>query len=320
VSKEASTDVDPRVRRDAIAWFVRLSAGDATEADREACEVWRRQHPQHEYAWARLEAVRGVLAGVPGDIAAPTLNTLDSERRKTLKRLALLAFGAGGSWLVLREQPWRARLADHRTAVGERREIALSDGTALTLNTASAIDVLFDASTRLLHLHEGEVMIRTAHAPDEHRPLIVQTRHGSTRALGTRFIVRAAADLTRVCVLESAVEIHSGASSNATHVRAGQQSSFDEHRIAEAAPMPAGTDAWASGRLIVDDWPLAAVIEELARYRPGRLRCAPEVAGIRVSGVFPVEDTGRALAMLADRFPISVSETTRYWVTVDARR
>ena len=60
-------------------------------------------------------------------------------------------------------------------------------------------------------------------------------------------------------------------------------------------------------------------LAEIARYRPGIVRCAPEVANLEVSGVFSLEDTDRALLNLTLGLPVDLVYRTRYWVTVQAR-
>jgi transmembrane sensor len=79
--------------------------------------------------------------------------------------------------------------------------VTLADGTLLNLNTHSAVDVRFDETTRLIVLHEGEIMVETGH--NDARPFIVKTRDGSLRALGTRFMVKREDDGTRLSVLQS---------------------------------------------------------------------------------------------------------------------
>jgi transmembrane sensor len=64
--------------------------------------------------------------------------------------------------------------------------------------------------------------------------------------------------------------------------------------------------------------PLGEWVAELGRYRRGVLRCDPAVAGLRVSGAFPLDDTDRALQLLADTFPVRHVWRTRYWVSVEA--
>jgi transmembrane sensor len=49
------------------------------------------------------------------------------------------------------------------------------------------------------------------------------------------------------------------------------------------------------------------------------IRCDPAVAGLRVSGVFRLDDTDAVLAIVAETLGVRVVSRTRYWVTVTAR-
>ena len=58
----------------------------------------------------------------------------------------------------------------------------------VTLSTASAIDLRFSDTERLVVLRAGEILVATS--PDNAaapRPFLVRTRHGTVRALGTRY-------------------------------------------------------------------------------------------------------------------------------------
>lgn len=78
--------------------------------------------------------------------------------------------------------------------------------------------------------------------------------------------------------------------------------------------------AWVHGMLVADAMPMAEVCAQLSRYRPGLLHCAPEVVSIKVSGAYPLADTDRALAMLAETYAVTVHRRWQgYWVTVAAR-
>jgi transmembrane sensor len=64
--------------------------------------------------------------------------------------------------------------------------------------------------------------------------------------------------------------------------------------------------------------PLAEFVAELGRYRPGLLRCAPEVASLKVSGTFQLADTEQVLQLLTRSLPVRVDYRTRFWVNVGA--
>jgi transmembrane sensor len=65
--------------------------------------------------------------------------------------------------------------------------------------------------------------------------------------------------------------------------------------------------------------PLGDFVTELARYRSGHVACDPAVAGLRVSGTYPLADTDRVLAILGKSLPVAVEYRTCYWVRVVPR-
>lgn len=316
--RPAEDDALRRAIREASNWYARLHADAGSAALQAGWERWHGADPAHREAWRRVQAVHERFGQVPGAIAAPALAGLPAARRAVLRGLALLAAGGLGGGLAYRNLPWQAWRADYRSGVGERREIVLDDGSQLLLNTASAVDVAFDERRRLLRLRAGEILVATR--PDTAavaRPFLVATRHGMVRALGTRFSVRLEDDRTVVSVLEAAVELQpADAPRRRLRLEAGRRAGFTAEGVEADRPDEALSSSWASGSLVVVDMPLGRLVDELGRYRPGILSCDPAVAQLSVSGAFPVDDTDRALAVLAEGFPVRIDSMTRYWVRV----
>lgn len=315
---------DARIRQEAIAWYARLCSGEATQADREDWQRWHDAHPGHQRAWRHFDALQSMLQRVPGPIAAATLQARAPGRRRVLRGVAALA-GSGVAaalcWQAAgRQDGVRSWLADHRTGTGEQRSLTLADGSALTLNTRTSVDVSMDSSRRLIVLHGGEILVQTARAADgakDGRPFMVHTPQGRILALGTRFTVRSEGDTTVVSVLQDAVDIQTlQDTGHRLRLQAGQQASFSRSGMQASRPADPASTSWVGGSLVVQGWLLQDVVQELARYRPGRLACDPAVAGIRVSGVFPLADTDRALAVIARAFPVRLAGLGRYWVTL----
>ncbi|MDR0226112.1 MAG: FecR domain-containing protein [Burkholderiaceae bacterium] len=314
---------ETRIRQEAIAWYARLCSGEATDADRMAWQRWLESHPEHQRAWRPFDAMQAMLQRVPGHLASSTLQASRHGRRRVLRGMAALVGSgtvAGLSWqLAGRQEGMRSWLADYRTGTGERRDLMLADGSALTLNTGTSVDVSMDAAQRRIVLHGGEILVRTARSAGarDGRPFTVHTPQGRILALGTRFTVRSEGEQTVVSVLQDAVQIQTRQDAgHSLRLQAGQQAVFSGQRL--GAPMPADPAqvSWVEGSLVVDGWRLEDVVRELARYRPGRLACDPAVAELRVSGVFPLADTDRALAVIARAFPVRAAGMTRYWVTL----
>ena len=303
-----------KVARQAVEWFLIEQSGQATSAELAASARWRARDPEHLRAWNKVQQVSGQLehasALLPPGVAAPVLRR--PQRRAAMQTLlALMALP--GAWMLYRQEV----LADYRSAVGQRRELSLPDGGRLLLNTDSAVDVDYTGNERLLTLRRGELLVETRPDPAGNRPFIVATPHGRIRALGTRFIVRLDDEGSRVTVLEHAVQIAPRASSaTVRRVEAGQQSRFDaDHANLPVAATPQA-GAWTQGMLMAQDMRLDACAAELARYRPGLLRVEPEVAGLRLTGAFRLDDTDTVLDSLARMLPVDVLYRSRYWVTI----
>lgn len=311
---------------EAADWLLRLRDGDA---DPSAFEQWRASNPEHARAWARAEMLLGKLTAVPPALALPTLDRPGrSGRRVAMAKIGKLALLLGllpTGWLTQRQLEHRGLFAEYRTAAGERRELRLADGTQLTLNTATAVDIRFDHSSRQILLRTGEILVSTGHDAPVGPPLQVITRHGTATPLGTRFAVRQDNEETRVTVFAGRVRIAPAQADHAAYVlKAGQQATFSEN----AATLPHDADdnasAWAHGMLLADNMPLDKLTAELSRYRKGLIHCADDVAGWRISGAFPVGDTAateRSLAMLAATHPLDIRQRVGgLWVTLSARR
>lgn len=234
----------------------------------------------------------------------------------------MIAFTGTSTWLLRDNPVWREWHADHRTATSERRTIVLADGTRIMLNTASIIDVHFDNAIRLVTLIRGEILVTTApdSASGTGQPFIVETDQGRLRALGTRFAVRQRENDSHVSLFEGMVEIRpADASDQARVLQAGEQISFTRNAIETPQTIDTHAASWVTGMLVVQEMPLTDFIDELARYRPGYLSCDPELSHLKVSGIYPIEDTERVLDMLLHVHPIEIYSLTRYWVAIRAR-
>ena len=319
----APAAIAEEVQQQAAEWLTVLMSGEASEEELAAWLRWREADPEHERAWQHIDAVSRRFNGLHRSAAAQALagaqqQAVNGKRRQLL---AWLGVAAGGGMLAAQTGAWdgvRALRADYRTATGERREVVLDDGSVLSLNTGSAVNVRFDDNRRLIELLAGEILVSSGHGAGRAAPLVVATREGLVRALGTRFVVRQQDGVSTVEVLESAVEIRPRDSAGAPLLlAAGRGVAFSRHAPDAPHTIDAYADAWSRGQLIVDDVSLGDFLADLARYRPGVIDCAPAVAQLRLSGVFPLADTQRILNMLPNSLPVQVRSRTRYWVTVE---
>jgi transmembrane sensor len=310
----------------AAEWYARLRDGAAGERERTDWQRWLRAAEEHPIAWRYVEDIsRGFepLRNMPD--SRQVANSLCVAQARLLTRRRALAALAGvgllGSlgWLGRHEilpDVLMAWTAGYRTGTGEQRDLRLADGSRVWLNTASAIDIDFNAHERRIALVAGEIFIDTAH--DAKRPFLVDTAQGRLRALGTRFNVRREGGELHLTVYEGGVEIRTTGGASAL-LFAGRQAHFTGDAVAPAAPADMAREAWTRGALVADGLTLREVVEELRRYRKGHLGVADEVAGLRVYGNFPIHDTDRVLRMLVSALPIRIERPFSWWTRIERR-
>ncbi|WDZ96249.1 FecR family protein [Herbaspirillum sp. WKF16] len=312
--RQPTMEPDQHTVEQAIDWLTRLGAGELGLEGRSAYRRWREQDPRHALAAQRLEQMFARFDGLVSGPAASALEAVAPARkrghaaaRRAVAAGIVLALGAGLWAMMPQARYWSA---DYRTAAGERRTVELPDHSTLTLNSRSAVNVRYEAGRRSIELLRGEILVDVAHIerPQE-RPFAVRTEDGEARALGTRYLVRDDGRGTVVTVLESKVRAASADGASARMLAPGERATITPAAIGPTEKLDAELAAsWTSGRLVADNMPLVEVLDALARYRGGMLRYdRAQLARLRVSGVFALDDPDRVLQTLQSVLPIRVA-------------
>lgn len=314
-----STDkLDRQLFRETAQLLTRLHSGGATAADHAAFANWQAQSDAHQHVGELAQQLRRQFEAVPQGLSGALRHDVNvsKSRRRVVKAVSMLAVVGPTAWLVSR-MPWSSWNADYRTATGGQRDLRLADGTQLILNTASAIDVA-DTSKPRLALREGEVMVVRASTTAARSALSIGTADGAVESTGTKFSVRQMAGMTRVAAFIGDVIVSPAAGAPA-RLREGQCCTFTRHAIAAPQPVTERDALWTRGLIYADNMRLADLIAELSRYRSGVLRCADEVADLRVSGLYQLSNADATLALLERSYPLRVQSITPYWTVVEAR-
>ncbi len=309
----------PDALAEAERWYVRLMGPDCTASERMEFERWQADaehasaYAQTQLLWrsmgklARRPEIEQLLRKVLADTAPGSkTNSRRSFVVVTSAAAAILAVIGAGFFINLGrdEAPGVAYI----TKPGQSRIIRLADGSQLTLNYGTEVEVRLDNLTRRLRLQKGEALFDVAH--DTARPFKVAVGDGEVTALGTRFEVRSDARGVAVTLLEGSVAVDR--SKNREHVRLEPG---DQVRFTTAAPMTRRTvDAevvasWSTGRLRFRSTPLAEALDEVNRYSVTQIRIAdPTLKGIPISGTFEVGDTASVVAALTALLPVQSRE------------
>jgi transmembrane sensor len=317
--------VSAQVARQAIEWLVELQSGHADDATKAALAAWLAEHPDHLRAWQHIEQVNGRLASLGNSTSASTVHALlagngisavaDGRRRRATKVMLLLATAGGSAWLAHYFDLFGIS-GEERTTIGQQRTLSLPEGTRVVMGTDTRMRVRYGSRERRIELLQGEIMLTTA--PDtspQVRPLLVATRQGLVQPLGTVFSVRLVNHAARVEVFQQRVRIIPQAEpDHALILAAGQRAELTPYQVSEPVSLDDAAGAWADGMIVAANTRLQDFIEELSRYRRGYLGCAPEVADLRVSGTYPLDDTDRILKALTQSLPLQLHYVSPYWV------
>ncbi|MDH0733363.1 FecR domain-containing protein [Pseudomonas sichuanensis] len=302
----------------AIDWLVKLRYDSPGPRTKQQFQLWLASHPQHAEAWQRVSELSDELASLPGELSRRTLEGSERQRmsrRDHLKLLSVLVLGGTFGWAAREPLGLPALLADSRTATGERRELQGSDGSRIRLNTASAIDLRYSAELRQLTLVRGEVSLDSNGS--DNRPFRIATPIATLATQGGQLLLRENARGLLLAVRRGEVTLFP-ASAAAHQVKPGEVVQVLAAGSYQPATLHADPWGWTDGVLSVQQMPLGEFVDELSRYRPGLLRCAPAVAGLKVSGTYQLADTDQILLLIARNLPVRIDYRTRYWVSIDA--
>ncbi|WP_236205069.1 FecR family protein [Pseudomonas tohonis] len=311
------------IRQQAADWAIRLGAGALDAEQAQALARWQAEDPRHgpalqfaQRTWADLAR----LGEMPAPAYAPVLPRARPQqpaRRRPRLRWAASAAAVlllAGLGVEQGQQMLLPLLADHATAKGEVRQVQLPDGSRVELDTRSAIDLEFSDTERRVRLLGGDAYFTVAPlGPNETRPFVVESAGGTTRALGTQFLVsQDDAHGAWVGVTEHSVALalerapERGAREQI--LQEGQSARYDAHGgIETLAPRDLQrATSWRRGVLVFERVPLGQVAEQLNRYRPGRVLISDSaLAGREVSGVFRLDILDEALDTLTHELGVN---------------
>ena len=316
----------PSIDEEAAEWILRVHEEGFSEPLRLEFENWQQQSPKHQAAAvrmqhviSRLQALRGQSA--PAKAALNAAFSVNKSNKYTLRALVVAFALALPLTLLLRSDYPEQWMADISTGPNDWKTVRLPDNSTLTLSGSSAVDLHFDASLRRIDVLQGEILIEVAH--DSTRPFIVHTDQGSMRALGTRFVVKHLPDSTVLSMLQSRVSAQSADEQRTLEVSAGSQALIRHNTVELAGNVdPASiNEAWLHHQLVVENQPLAQVLDEISRHRRGHIQFdRAALADLRVSAVLPLDDTDRALQLVAETLSLKVKTYTPWLIVISQKQ
>lgn len=311
-SQDHHDSLEPLVR-EALSWIIRLTSGAATREDARSFEAWRGQTPAHAAAVREAVAFRAAVRAM--DLPSPesSANVVAFERpRVRLPERRAFLLGAGGaiaaSVAVSVVNPplglwpsWSELTADQRTPVGERRRLSPMPGVLVELNARSSLSRTGGG----LALVEGEAFVAVEPRLQDLR---IRVRDGRILMRRGELNLRTSERETCVtCLKGSATLLHAGARHE---LSGGDEVLFRQgHAAARDRVDAARASAWRQGLLMYRNTPLSRVIEDINRYRGGKIILADRALANRpVNGIFHTDQIDNAVVQIQQLLRLDVRQ------------
>lgn len=352
------------IKEEAGAWIVRIDCDDLNEAEWRELKKWMRRSDFHRDYLLKLAAnwdAMGLLQELGQMFPMPEAEMSATEGATGIRLLSWLRKRFRSSSIVMARgfsvmlvavvatfvvTPGLFGTSDElMTAVGERRSYILDDGTVVTLNTNTRLQLDYSDARRAVTLIEGEASFDVAKNPE--KPFVVYAGSGLVWAVGTAFNVRHDSGLVNIIVTEGRVKVFSDA--NAKEPVESESVAGDPHSIAvvqsqddihvdidsalsrqREALLSAGESiryrqlievikpidqeeaerklSWRNGALVFKGETLEQAVAEISRYTDKKLVISDaSLRSLRVGGHYKTDDIDALISSLGQGLGVSVT-------------
>lgn len=289
----------------ASEWFALVHGGTPTPAERDELAQWLAADPRNAQAYAHLEKVWAATALLaPPVMQAPKLSRRRFVGFAAAASVAVVATSASTLWLKGVSSPF----ADVRTAVGERRSVQLPDGSTVELAGNSALNLNFSPTQRAVELLQGEAFFSIV--PKAAGEFSVQTQAGRVLTNEADFCLSCDGANAQLSVSRNTVRVMTPSQQTdlgeglSLHFSAIQTGAIQRAELEQVL-------AWRNGRLVFFDTPLLTVVNQLQRWREGKIFIPdPQLAARRVSLILNLNRPDQMLDVLSKALAVRMTRYT----------
>jgi len=280
---------------EAIAWHL---AGETATMDWDGFTRWLERDDDHRRQYEAIAQTDAMLIRHHDTLARQA--AVRARRRQGGWLAAAFAASAAAAALVLvvtgqgGEQTFATQ--------GQGREVALADGSTITLAPHSRL-TLADAQGSRIDL-SGGAYFAVRHHPG--RTMAIHAGALTVADIGTRFDIQSDGGSTRIAVAEGLVEVRSPELERAVPLSHGRALLFEDSagqaHISAVGPDDVGS--WRKGELSYTEAELGLVALDLARYGGRGLDVPDDMKGRRFSGTlvvgnghYPAQDLARLMGL-----------------------
>jgi transmembrane sensor len=301
------------LRREAANWLARLQSGRDPDVERKF-QQWHAD-PRNAAAYARVrgsyeqagllrqspilasdrhepEAQKAAWRPLPALAAAVAIVVLVPVGVVLLRDGGLAVGGTEAVMLM--------------TQVGEIQQVQLADGSKVTLDTATKLDVEIGRSRRTAHLRYGRARFQVARADT---PFVVETGSATVTTREGVIDVEQVGGQGGIHVLAGAAEVGGTDAGHTSLValRPGEAVMTDTVGADRKVSVAPASD-WTRGMLQFDGTPLSEAVALANRYSDRHILLVGDLGALRVTGAFRAGDTAGLARALAAAFGLSLQQ------------
>lgn len=297
------------VEEQAIAWTIRARGADFDDWD--VLTRWLEADATHAAAFQRLSSLDDML---PDLFPAPRHEAIVRPSRWPVSRIGAIAaaFIAVITFSVFTAQPSNYSV---ETAPGERRAIALEDGSRIELNGDTKV-TLSKANIRHAVLDHGEALFTVVH--NERAPFIVKVGDAVVQDAGTVFNIIRDGGRTEVGVSEGLVIYNPKREEVALKPGHGLRV-VGLGKAPETFTLPvAAVGSWQRYQLTYNDDTMERVAADLTRSLGKKIAVSRQIRATRFTGTINLKmDAELFLSEAAPVLGVRAKRTRDGWILVE---
>jgi len=310
---------DDVIRQAAARWYVRMREAAPDSPERTTFEVWLLSDRRHQTAYQMIEATMDDFSSTARlqELSNALTQKLYFEQTARRKKISKLGSGlavmlvCAGLALFGRQQyvQWQAAPLSSEvqtTAVAQILTRTLDDGSVVTANANSAMEIVFYRHQRLVKLSRGEAIFEVTKDPE--RPFVVETPQAKVTVLGTRFAVNQLSKKVRISVDHGRVQVLRKDGYGQTLILGnGEVAEIDHDAPHKVNRNAADSFSFTSGRIIFDRADMFEVADTLSRYRNPTVKAmfASEQTP-KVNAVLKVTEVENFIQTLPQSVPVAL--------------
>ena len=301
-----------KIEHAAAAWLARQDRGELSAEDERAFTEWLHASVSHRVSYLRLQQTWARTHRLAAIAHRPALIDIERAARfhgmpRSMRTWRVAAAAAVLVVIALVTSFYPRSSAEYATVIGDIQMVPLEDGSHITINTASAVDVSYSRKRREVRLGQGEAFFDVAR--DEARPFLVHAGDVHVEVVGTQFGVYRREHEVQILVTEGRVRVHwqGGAEANQDLVlRAHDLAHITSSgvRVERLSEQTAGdTLAWRNGLIVFRNTPLIEAVKEFNRYSVTPIVIAdPTLAQMPIGGSFKINNAAGFVRLLEQAF------------------